>query len=315
MANTAFITGITGQDGSYLAELLLSKGYRVHGLVRRNSSTHLSRIEHIRDALDLHWGDLSDGLTLARIVEKAQPDEIYNLAAQSHVHVSFENPVYTADVTATGAVRLLEAVKQQSSKARFYQAGSSEMFGNIGGKLDEHAPFQPRSIYACSKVFAHHAAVQYRDAYGMFICNGILFNHESERRGENFVTRKISKAVAAIKKGQQQKLELGSLSASRDWGYAKEYVEAMWLMLQQDKPDDFVIGTGTTHTVLEFVQAAFAHAGLDWEHYVGMDTRLIRPVDVHYLVADATKARRILDWQPKTKFADLVKLMVDHDLK
>lgn len=311
----AFITGITGQDGSYLAELLLDKHYEVHGLVRRNSSTHLARIEHLRERLTLHWGDLSDGLTLAQIIERVQPDEVYNLGSQSHVHISFENPVYTADVTATGAVRLLEAVKQKAKKARIYQAGSSEMFGLTKPPLNEQTGFHPRSVYACSKVFAHHAAIQYREAFGMFISNGILFNHESERRGENFVTRKITKAVAAIKKQRQEKLMLGDLTAMRDWGYAKEYVEAMWLMLQQPEPDDFVIGTGVAHSVADFVKAAFDYVELDWESHVETSGEFIRPSEVHYLVADNSKAKRVLNWQPKTTFEQLVQLMVNHDLR
>ena len=311
----AFVTGITGQDGSFLAEFLLSRGYAVHGLVRRNSSTHLARIEHLREKITLHWGDLTDGLTLAQIIERIKPDEIYNLGAQSHVHVSFENPVYTLDATGTGAVRLLEAVRQKAKDARVYQAGSSEMFGISPPPLNEQTRFHPRSIYACAKVCAHHAAVQYREAFGMFVCNGILFNHESERRGENFVTRKITKAVAAIKKQRQDKLLLGNLTARRDWGYAKEYVEVMWLMLQQNQPDDFVIGTGASHSVNEFVDAAFAHADLDPARYVEMNAEFNRPSDIPHLTADITKAKRVLGWEPKVSFEQLVRLMVEHDLR
>jgi len=318
MAKTALITGITGQDGSYLAELLLDKGYEVHGLVRRSSTDNLHRIQHLleNDRLTLHYGDLTDGGGLTRLVGDLGPEEVYNLAAQSHVMVSFDIPDYTTDVTAVGAVRLLEAIRTAGVKTRYYQASSSEMFGKVRETPQtEHTPFHPRSPYACAKVFAHWITVNFREAYGLHGCSGILFNHESPRRGETFVTRKISLAVARIKVGQQEKLCLGNLEAKRDWGFAKEYVEAMWLMLQQDEPQDFVIATGETHSVRDFAQASFDHVGLDWEKYVETDAEYHRPAEVDLLKGNATKAKEALGWEPQTKFTNLVKLMVDADLK
>jgi GDPmannose 4,6-dehydratase len=316
----AFITGITGQDGSYLAEFLLGKGYEVHGVVRRNSTIIRSRLEHMypdhKDKnLFLHYGDLNDGTNISRLLNKIQPDEVYNLAAQSHVRISFDIPAYTADVTATGVIRLLEAIRDSGIRTKFYQASSSEMFGKVKETPQtEITPFYPRSPYACAKVFAHHQTINYRESYGMFACNGILFNHESPRRGENFVTRKITKGVAEIKKGLRGKIILGNLDAKRDWGYAKEYVEAMWLMLQQDTPEDFVIATGETHSVQEFLEESFRYVGLDWKDHVGFDERFLRPAEVDLLVGDASKAKEKLDWEPKTKFEDLVRIMVDADL-
>jgi GDPmannose 4,6-dehydratase len=323
MGKKALITGITGQDGSYLAELLLSKGYEVHGIIRRASTFNTSRLEHLytdphtREAvLKLHYGDLSDASALARLVGRITPDEIYNLAAQSHVRVSFDSPEYTTDITATGAVRLLEAIRETGIKPRFYQASSSEMFGKAREiPQRETTPFYPRSPYGCAKVYAYWITVNYRESYGLFACNGILFNHESPRRGETFVTRKITRAVAHIVNGLQDKLYLGNLEAKRDWGYAREYVEAMWLMLQQAKPDDYVVATGETHSVREFLEAAFAHAGLDWRKYVEIDPNYYRPTEVDLLVGDASKAKKQLGWEPKTKFNDLVKLMVDADMQ
>ena len=318
MAKTAFITGITGQDGSYLSELLLDKDYEVHGLVRRSSTDNLHRIQHLleNDRLTLHYGDLTDGGGLTRLVGDLGPEEVYNLAAQSHVKVSFDIPDYTTDVTAVGVVRLLEAIRSAGIKTRFYQASSSEMFGKVRETPQtEHTPFHPRSPYACAKVFAHWITVNFREAYGLHGCSGILFNHESPRRGETFVTRKISLAVARIKAGRQEKLYLGNLEAKRDWGFAKEYVEAMWLMLQQDEPQDFVIATGETHSVRDFAQASFDHVGLDWEKYVETDAEYHRPAEVDLLKGDATKAKEALGWEPQTKFTNLVKLMVDADLK
>jgi len=323
MAKKALITGITGQDGSYLAELLLSKGYEVHGLIRRASTFNTGRLEPIyvdphsaRSRFFLHYGDLSDASALARLISKIQPEEIYNLAAQSHVRVSFDSPEYTADITATGTVRLLEAVRETGSRPRFYQASSSEMFGKAQEiPQRETTPFHPRSPYACAKVFSYWITVNYREAYGLHATNGILFNHESPRRGETFVTRKITRSVAHIKAGLQDKLYLGNLDAKRDWGYAKEYVEAMWLMLQQERPDDYVIATGETHSVREFLEAAFSYAGLDWRPHVEIDPRYYRPTEVDMLVGDASKAKRQLGWEPKTRFADLVKLMVDADIE
>jgi len=320
---TALITGITGQDGSYLAELLLGKGYQVHGLIRRASTFNTARLSHIysdphqlRTSLKLHYGDLSDASALARLLGKIQPDEIYNLAAQSHVRVSFDIPEYTADITATGAVRILEAIRETGINPRFYQASSSEMYGKVQEvPQTETTPFYPRSPYGCAKVFAFWITVNFREAYGLHASNGILFNHESPRRGETFVTRKITRAVAQIKAGLQQKLYLGNLDAKRDWGYAKEYVEAMWLMLQQDKPDDYVIATNETHSVREFLEIAFGHAGLKWEKHVEIDANYYRPAEVDLLVGDYSKAKRILGWEPKTKFLDLAKLMVDTDIQ
>jgi len=318
VAASAFITGITGQDGSYLAEFLLGKGYVVHGLVRRASTDNLQRIRHLLDheQLRLHHGDLTDGGGLTRMVAELKPDEVYNLAAQSHVKISFDTPDYTTDVTAVGAVRLLEAIRSAGIKTRYYQASSSEMFGKVRETPQtETTPFHPRSPYACAKLFAHWITINFREAYGQFGCSGILFNHESPRRGETFVTRKVSLAVARIKLGLQEKLSLGNLDAKRDWGYAKEYVEVMWRMLQQDEPDDFVIATGETHTVRELAEVAFGHVGLDWEKYTEVDPTYYRPAEVDMLLGDPGKAKRVLDWEPKTKFAELVRLMVDEDLQ
>jgi len=323
MPKKAFITGITGQDGSYLAELLLSKGYEVHGLVRRASTFNRGRLDPIYSdpqlegtRLFLHYGDLTEGSSLVRLLDKLNPEEIYNLGAQSHVRVSFDNPEYSTDTNATGAVRLLEAIRESGIKPRFYQASSSEMYGKVREvPQNEETPFYPRSPYAASKVYAFWITVNYREAYGLHATNGILFNHESPRRGESFVTRKITRAVAHILAGQQDKLYLGNLDAKRDWGYAKEYVEAMWLMLQQDKPDDYVIATGETHSVREFLDEAFGHVGLDWKKYVALDERYLRPSEVDLLLGDASKAKRQLGWAPKTKFRDLVKLMVDADVQ
>ncbi len=323
MASRALITGITGQDGSYLAELLLSKGYEVHGIIRRASTFNTGRLEsiytdsHTSDGrLFLHYGDLSDGSGLARLLGKIQPNEIYNLAAQSHVRVSFDAAEYTTDITATGAIRLLEAIRETGLKPRFYQASSSEMFGLVQQvPQNEKTPFYPRSPYGCAKVFAYWITVNYRESYGLHASNGILFNHESPRRGETFVTRKITRAVAHIKAGLQDKLYLGNLDAKRDWGYAKEYVEAMWLMLQQNAPDDYVVATGETHSIREFLDVAFGHVGLDWSKHVEIDPRYYRPAEVELLIGDATKARLKLNWEPQTKFIDLAKLMVDADVQ
>ena len=320
----ALITGITGQDGAYLTELLLGKGYEVHGLLRRASSFNTDRIDHIYHdphvagpALTLHYGDLTDGTALRRVLEAVAPHEIYNLAAQSHVKVSFEVPEYTGEVVALGALRLLEALRDHMANSgtavRYYQAGSSEMYGSAPAPQSEATPFHPRSPYAVSKVAAHWYAVNYREAYGMFACNGILFNHESPRRGETFVTRKITRAVGRIKEGLQEKLYLGNLESKRDWGFAGDYVEAMWLMLQQETPDDYVIATGASHSVSEFCAAAFAELGLDWRRHVEIDKRYLRPAEVDFLEGDASKARRVLGWQPRVGFAELVAMMVKHD--
>lgn len=322
----ALITGITGQDGSYLSELLLEKGYEVHGIIRRTSTFNTDRIDHIyvdphqEDApLRLHYGDLTDGGTLRRIIELSQPDEIYNLGAQSHVRVSFDAPQYTAETVAMGTLRLLEAIREYQERSgkrvKFYQAGSSEMFGLVQEVPQrETTPFYPRSPYACAKVYAHWQTVNYREAYSLFACNGILFNHESPRRGETFVTRKITRAVARIVAGQQNKLYLGNLDAKRDWGYAKDYVRAMWLMLQQEQPDDYVIATGETHSVREFLELAFGYVGLNWQDYVEFDPRYLRPTEVDLLLGDPTKAKRVLGWQPTVTFPELVALMVEADL-
>jgi len=323
MAKKALITGITGQDGSYLAELLLAKGYEVHGIIRRASTFNTGRLEPIyadphsgKSRLFLHYGDLSDASALARLVGKIKPAEIYNLAAQSHVRVSFDSPEYTTDITATGTVRLLEAIRETGVKARFYQASSSEMYGKVQDvPQTETTPFYPRSPYGCAKLFSFWATVNYRESYGMHASNGILFNHESPRRGETFVTRKITRAVAHIKAGLQDKLFLGNLDAKRDWGYAKEYVEAMWLMLQQDEPDDYVIATNETHSVKEFLELTFEYAGLDWKKHVEIDPRYYRPAEVDMLIGDYGKAKKKLGWNPKTRFADLAKLMVDADIE
>jgi len=316
MAKKALITGITGQDGSYLAELLLEKGYEVHGLVRRSSSFNTWRIDHVRDRLVLHYGDLVDQNSLARALEALEPDEVYNLAAQSHVKVSFEMPEYTTDVTALGVLRLLDAVRDLGLKARVYQAGSSEMFGLVQETpQSEKTPFHPRSPYGVSKVYGHWLAVNYRESYEMHVSNGILFNHESPRRGENFVTRKITMGVAAIKQGREKELRLGNLDAKRDWGYAKDYVEAMWRILQQEKPGDYVIATGETHSVREFCEEAFGCVGLDWKDFVKVDAKYFRPAEVDLLLGDASKARRELGWAPKVGFKELAKLMVEADLE
>lgn len=319
----ALITGITGQDGSYLAELLLSKGYEVHGLIRRSSSFNTGRIDQIYQdphvngvRLFLHYGDLSDSTSLIKLLYNVDPDEIYNLGAQSHVRVSFDIPEYTADITGVGTLRLLEAIRELKCKARFYQASSSEMYGLVQAvPQSETTPFYPRSPYAAAKVYGYWITVNYRESYGIHGSNGILFNHESPRRGETFVTRKITRAVARIKAGLQDKLYLGNLDARRDWGYAKEYVEAMWLMLQQDRPDDYVIATGETYSVREFLVEAFGHVGLEWERYVEIDPKYYRPAEVDLLIGDASKAKRQLGWEPKTTFKELVKLMVDADVR
>lgn len=319
----ALITGITGQDGSYLAELLLEKGYEVHGIIRRASTFNTSRINHLYTdphingvRLFLHYGDLADSTNLIKLLYNLQPDEIYHLAAQSHVRVSFDIPEYTADVTALGTIRILEAIKEVGIKTKFYQASSSEMFGKVQSiPQGESTPFYPRSPYAFAKVMAYWATVNYRESYNMFACNGILFNHESPRRGETFVTRKITRSVARIKAGIEKKLYLGNLDAKRDWGYAKEYVEAMWLMLQQEGPDDFVIATGKTYSVKDFLEVAFSSVDLDWEKFVEIDPKYLRPTEVDLLCGDATKAKKVLGWEPKTSFEDLVKLMVDADIK
>ncbi len=319
----ALITGITGQDGSYLAELLLAKGYEVHGIIRRASTFNTERIDHLykdphlQDAqLFLHYGDITDSSNLVKLMYRIQPDEIYHLAAQSHVRVSFDIPEYTGDVTGLGTTRLLEAMREVGINTRFYQASSSEMFGKVQEvPQKETTPFYPRSPYGAAKVYAYWITVNYRESYGMYACNGILFNHESPRRGETFVTRKITRAVARIKKGLQKELFLGNLDAKRDWGYAKEYVEAMWLMLQQDKPDDYVIATGETHSVQEFLEAAFRYVDLDWRDYVKQDERYMRPAEVDLLIGDPSKARSKLGWEPRTSFEDLVKIMVDADME
>ena len=323
MGKIALVTGITGQDGSYLAELLLNKGYVVHGIKRRSSSFNTSRIDdvlpdwHERDArLLLHFADLSDSTSLVRLLYRLQPDEIYHLGAQSHVLVSFEIPEYTGDITALGTVRLLEAIRESGIKTKFYQASSSEMFGKaVETPQRETTPFQPCSPYGCSKLYAYWTTVNYRQGYGLFACNGILFNHESPRRGETFVSRKITRAVARISAGLQQRLYLGNLDAKRDWGFAPEYVDAMWRMMQLGEPDDFVVATGETHSVREFVQTAFEHVGLDWEKYVEVDPRYFRPNEVDILRGDASKAERMFGWRPRVKFHELVKLMIDADAK
>ena len=316
MTKKALITGITGQDGSYLAELLLDKGYEVHGLVRRSSSFNTWRIDHVRERLVLHYGDLVDQNSLARALDALQPDEVYNLAAQSHVKVSFEMPEYTTDVTALGVLRLLDAVRDLGLKTRVYQAGSSEMYGKVHETPQtETTPFHPRSPYAVSKVFGHYMAVNYRESYGMHVSNGILFNHESPRRGENFVTRKITMGVAAIKQGRAKELRLGNLDAKRDWGHAKDYVEAMWRILQQETPSDYVIATGETHSVREFCEEAFGCVGLEWKDFVKVDAKYFRPAEVDLLLGDASKARRELGWSPRVTFKELAKLMVEADLE
>jgi len=321
MSQKALISGITGQDGSYLAELLLSKGYEVHGLIRRSSSFNTERIDHLYQdphvngvKLFLHYADLSDSASLTRLVHEVQPDEVYHLGAQSHVRVSFDIPEYTGDVTAIGTTRLLEAIRETAPKARFYQASSSEMYGLVQAVPQrEDTPFYPRSPYGAAKVYSYWMTVNYRESYKMHASNGILFNHESPRRGETFVTRKITRALARIKAGLQKELYLGNLDAKRDWGYAPEFVEAMWLMLQQDQGDDYVVATGETHSVREFLEVAFACANLDWNQYVKIDPRYYRPAEVDLLIGDASKARKILGWQAKTPFAELVRIMVKAD--
>lgn len=318
----ALITGITGQDGSYLAELLLEKGYEVHGIIRRSSSFNTGRIEHlyqdfhVNDArVFLHYGDLADSSALSRLLEKIQPDEIYNLAAQSHVRVSFDIPEYTADVVALGTIRILDAIKETEIKTKFYQASTSELYGKVvETPQTEKTPFYPRSPYACAKLYSYWITVNYRESYDMYACNGILFNHESPRRGETFVTKKITHAIARILKKEQDKLYLGNLDAKRDWGYAKDYVEAMWLMLQQDKAEDYVIATGETHSVREFLDEAFGLVGLDWKKYVEIDPRYYRPAEVDLLLGNPAKAKEKLGWKPKTTFNELVKIMLEYDL-
>ncbi len=312
----ALITGITGQDGSYLAELLLEKDYEVHGMVRRSSVERYERLEHIRDRINILQGDLTDQSSLDSAVRETQPDEVYNLAAQSFVPTSWNQPLLTGDVTGLGAARMLEALRKFKKDARFYQASSSEMFGKVHEvPQTEKTPFYPRSPYGVAKVYGHHITVNYRESFGMFACSGILFNHESPRRGLEFVTRKITHGVASVKHGLAKELRLGNLDAKRDWGFAGDYVEAMWRMLQQDKPDDYVIATGQTHTVEEFVETAFGHAGLDWKKYVIIDPKFIRPAEVDLLLGDPSKAAEKLDWRPKVSFRELVKMMVDSDIK
>jgi GDPmannose 4,6-dehydratase len=321
MAHVALITGITGQDGSYLAELLLAKGYTVHGLIRRASTFNTQRIDHLyQDPHDpdtrliLHYGDLSDSGQLTNLFYEVRPDEVYHLGAQSHVRVSFDMPDYTGDITGLGTVRLLEAIRKSGVKCRLYQASSSEMFGDAPAPQNEQTAFRPRSPYAAAKVYAYWLVQNYSEAYGLYACNGIMFNHESPRRGETFVSRKITRALAAIRAGRQQKLFLGNLDARRDWGFAPEYVEGMWLLLQQDAPQNFVFGTGEAHSVREFVTEAFAYVNLDWRDYVAVDARYVRPTEVMLLQADASAVKRKLGWEPRVAFADLVKIMVDADL-
>jgi GDPmannose 4,6-dehydratase len=319
----ALITGITGQDGSYLADLLVAKGYEVHGIIRRASTFNTSRIDHLYQdphvngvRLFLHYGDLADSVNMTKLLYDLQPDEVYNLGAQSHVRVSFDIPEYTADVTGVGTIRILEAIRESGVKPRFYQASSSEMFGKVQEiPQKETTPFWPRSPYGCAKMFGHWATVNYRESYNLFACSGILFNHESPRRGETFVTRKISRAVAAIKLGLQRDLFLGNMDAKRDWGYAPEYVEGMWRMLQADQPDDYVLATNETHTVQEFVEVAFGHAGLDWKEFVKYDARYERPAEVDLLIGDPAKAKKQLGWEPKVRFKELVQIMVDADVE
>ena len=318
----ALITGITGQDGSYLAELLLEKGYEVYGLIRRSSSFNTGRIDHLYDdphnkpALKLIYGDLTDGGNLTQILNDINPDEVYNLAAQSHVRVSFDQPIYTANVDALGTLRLLEAIRTMARPPRFYQASSSEMFGKVvETPQTEKTPFYPRSPYGCAKVYSFWQTVNHREAFDMFACNGILFNHESPRRGETFVTRKITRAATRIKLGLQKKLYLGNLDAKRDWGFAGDYVEAMWLMLQQDKPDDYVVSTGETYAVREFLDEVFGHLDLDWKEYVEIDPRYYRPTEVDLLLGDCSKAKKLLGWQPKVSFKELAQMMTDSDMK
>jgi GDPmannose 4,6-dehydratase len=323
MAKKALITGITGQDGSYLAEFLLGKGYEVHGLIRRSSTFGTERIDHLYSdphekaaRLFLHYGDLTDGSGLRQVLTACKPDEIYNLGAQSHVRVSYDQPVYTCQADAIGVLRLLEAIRDLGMPVKFYQASSSEMYGKVvETPQTEKTPFHPRSPYACAKVFGYWQSVNYREAYGMFTCNGILFNHESPRRGETFVTRKITRAATRIREGLQDKLFMGNLDAKRDWGFAGDYVEAMWLMLQQDQPDDYVVATGETHSVREFLEETFRLLDLDWQKYVEIDPRYFRPAEVDLLLGDATKARQKLNWKPRVTFKELTRMMVEYDWK
>jgi GDPmannose 4,6-dehydratase len=322
LSKRALITGITGQDGSYLAELLLSKGYEVHGIIRRASTFNTDRIDHIYQdphgtdrRLHLHHGDLSTAEQLTGLIYNMRPHEIYHLGAQSHVRVSFDVPEFTGDVTGLGTTRILEAVRSSGIKSRFYQAGSSEMFGSTPPPQNENTPFHPRSPYGAAKVYAHWMAVNYREAHGMFVSNGILFNHESPRRGETFVTRKITRAVARIDAGKQDKLYLGNLDARRDWGYAPEYVEGMWRMLQLEAPSDYVLGTGESHTVREFLEEAFGYVDRDWRKYVELDPRYLRPAEVDYLMSDSSRARKELEWEPRINFQELVRIMVDADIE
>jgi GDPmannose 4,6-dehydratase len=320
---SALITGITGQDGSYLAELLLEKGYEVHGVVRRSSSMNRGRIDHLHHQLGprakdlkLHYGDLADTTTLNQLIKTIRPDEVYNLGAQSHVRISFDMPEFTADVVGLGTLRLLDAIRNNDFAARFYQASSSEMYGATESRVqDENTPFHPRSPYACAKVFAHHMSINYREAYGLHVSSGILFNHESPRRGENFVTRKITRGLAQILAGETDELVLGNLEAARDWGFAGDYVEAMWMMLQQESGDDYVIATGEMHTIRDFLDASFGLVGLDWQTVVKQDQRFTRPTEVDHLCGDASKAERVLGWKPKTTFDGLVRMMVVADLE
>ncbi|MHC4706822.1 MAG: GDP-mannose 4,6-dehydratase [Planctomycetota bacterium] len=318
----ALISGVTGQDGSYLAELLLTKGYQVWGIVRRSSSFHTGRIDHLykdpheRPPLRLVYGDLTDGGNLSTIMNEIEPDEVYNLGAQSHVRVSFDTPVYTADTDALGTLRLLEAIRRMKKPPRFYQASSSEMYGKaVETPQTENTPFYPRSPYGCAKVYSFWQTINYREAYGLFACNGILFNHESPRRGETFVTRKITRAATRIKLGLQDDLYLGNIDAKRDWGYAPDYVDAMWMMMQQDKPDDFVIATGQTHSVREFLDEVFGHLDLDWQQYVEIDPRYYRPTEVDVLQGNASKAKKLLGWEPKVAFKELARIMTDADME
>ena len=310
----AFITGITGQDGSYLAEILLEKDYEVYGMIRRSSSFNTARIDHIFGEVELLFGDLSDGSSLNQLMRTIRPDEVYNLGAQSHVRVSFDIPEYTADVGALGTLRLLDAIREEGVTCRFYEAGSSEMFGQVRETPQtEETPFHPRSPYGVGKVFGYWITRNYREAYGMYAVNGILFNHESPRRGPTFVTRKITRAIGAILRGEQDELRLGNLEARRDWGYARDYMEGAWSMLQADEPDDYVLATGETHSVREFLDEAFRYAGIEWQEYVQIDERYFRPAEVDVLLGDATKARERLGWEPAVRFEELVRIMVDHD--
>lgn len=321
ISKKALITGITGQDGSYLAELLLHKGYEVHGIIRRASTFNTSRIDHIYadphdgPKLILHYGDLADTEQISNIIYNEKPDEVYNLGAQSHVRVSFDTPEYTGNVTGLGTARLLETIRKSGQDIKFYQASSSEMFGATPPPQNEETKFWPRSPYACAKVYSYYMSKNYRDGYNMFICNGILFNHESPRRGETFVTRKITRGLANIVAGKQKYLYMGNLDARRDWGFSPEYVEAMWMMLQQDKPDDYVVSTGQTNSVREFLEEAFSYAGLNWEDHVRIDPKYFRPTEVENLIGDASKAQKVLGWKPRVKFGDLTRIMVDSDFR